>query len=157
MPVDIELNPRARKEIEEILERADKQDTHVPYAGGYRDRYNPNFRQLLQESVEYVFGKYPYKPTLDVFVTEQYTAEGAWAHTEPERKVVCIRPHERLGYDLFSEHPWAANIPFGIVAVHEVSHNAYPGANEGSIRRITSQPDARYVLDGFNLKYHGRN
>ena len=134
MAVYTELNPKARKQIEDILARKDFDNEKDPYRT-----------------------EYPYRPTLDVFVTDQYTAKGAWAHTEPDRKVVCIRPHERLGYDLFLENPWAANIPFGIVAIHEVSHNAYPGASEGAIRSITSQPDARYVLDGFNLKYHGRN
>ena len=149
MSVATELNPKARREIEEILDKA-KSKRHTPYL-------ELNNYASLEESIGYKLGAYPYKPTLDIFVTEQYTAEGAWAHTKPERKVICIRPHERLGYELFLENPWAMDIPFGIVAVHEASHNAYPGASEGAIRRITSQPDARYVLSGFNLRYHGRN
>lgn len=156
--IDTILSQKVVREIEEIMSRRDdKPDTHLPYAGVYRDRYNTNFRQLLQESVEYKFGEYPYKPTLDIFVTEQYTAEGAWAHTEPERKVVCIRPHGRLGYDLFAEHPWAMNIPFGIVAVHEVGHNYDREASEGAIRSLAFNPDSKHMLTRFNLRYHGRN
>jgi len=152
--IDI-LSPKVVMEIEDIMKKAERKNP-LPYSN---DTYNPadNFREFLDERVEYRFGKYPYKPTLDIFITDRYTAEGAWAHTEPERRVVCTRPHERLGYDLFLEHPWAMNIPFGIVLVHEVGHNYDPGAAEGKIRSLAFNPDSRHMLNAYNLKYHGRN
>ena len=150
MPVGIELNPKARREIEEILARDDaKQGLSYAISNEPQNGYR-------LDHVE----KYPYKPTLDIFVTEQYTADGAWAHTEPDRRVICIRPWERLDYDILLQHLLASvpmDLPFGPYALHEVAHNAHRDASEGAIRRLTMDPNVRHVADRYNLIYHGRN
>ena len=150
MSVSIELNPKARREIEEILDRTESE--HAAYL-------KPN-NYKVDDSARYKVGAYPYKPTLDIFITDQYTADGAWAHTEPDRRVICIRPWERLDYDILLQHLLASvpmDLPFGPYALHEVAHNAHREASEGAIRRLTIDPNTRYVVNEFNLKYHGRN
>lgn len=150
MSVSTELNPKARREIEEILARDDaKQGLSYPISDEPQNEYRLGTAE-----------KYPYKPTLDIFVTDQYTADGAWAHTEPDRRVICIRPWERLDYDILLQHLLASvpmDLPFGPYALHEVAHNAHREASEGAIRRLTMNPDTRYSANRFNLKYHGRN
>ncbi|MBI2075976.1 MAG: hypothetical protein HYT72_01870 [Candidatus Aenigmarchaeota archaeon] len=150
MSVATELNPKARGEIEGILARDDAKQG-PSYAIGNESQHGYRL-----DNAE----KYTYKPTLDIFVTERYTADGAWAHTEPDRRVICIRPWERLDYDILLEHLLASvpmDLPFGPYALHEVAHNAHRDAGEGAIRRLTMDPNIRYVVNGFNLKYHGRN
>ena len=54
-----------------------------------------------------------YRPTLEICVTNEYTAEGAWAHTIPEEKRICIRSPEHIDY----------NLGFKTVLGHEFGHN----------------------------------
>lgn len=84
---------------------------------------------------------YEEKPVLDVFATERYTAEGAWAHTEPQRGVICILPYELRDYRLQ-------------IMKHEILHNAYPGAPEGLIHKLETNPSYDIVTKRFELRYH---
>lgn len=66
-----------------------------------------------------------YKRYLELlgFTTEEYTARGAWAHTEPHKKTVCILPPERRD-------------PYLPIEVHEILHNLYPDAPEELIHNM---------------------
>ncbi len=68
---------------------------------------------------------YESKPVLDVFETNEYTHWSAWAHTEPERYVINIRPPESIDYNLR-------------VFAHEVGHNRFPAiSNEDHVSQIS--------------------
>lgn len=74
-----------------------------------------------------------YKRYLELtgFTTEEYTARGAWAHTEPQRKIICKLPPERSDYRLPIE-------------VHEILHNLYPDAPEELIHEMAFEPSRQY-------------
>jgi hypothetical protein len=91
-----------------------------------------------------------YDLILDVFVTKNYTAEGAWGHTEPHRRVVCRLPSELLDYRFMDP----ANSRINEVDKHEALHNIFPGAGEGYILRMGKNPHANYLLDKVSLRYH---
>lgn len=62
----------------------------------------------------------PYRPSyivIDGTVTNEYTALGAWAHTIPGRRTMCILPPERRD-------------PYLPIEVHEALHNLYPNEPE---------------------------
>jgi len=65
------------------------------------------------ESQQLLYSAEPYKPSLDVTVTKEYTHPSAWAHTIPSEKNICIRPPEFIDY----------NLGFRRVLGHEIGHN----------------------------------
>ncbi len=86
---------------------------------------------------------YESKPILDVFTTDQYTHWSAWAHTEPERYVINIRPAEHLDDSL------------GVLP-HEITHNFYPSLrNEDHVTQIGNGPAFRgYIENSFRYRFH---
>lgn len=74
-----------------------------------------------------------YKRYLELtgFTTEEYTARGAWAHTEPHKRTVCILPPERRD-------------PYLPIEVHEMLHNLYPDAPEELIHEMAFEPSRQY-------------
>ena len=86
--------------------------------------------------------KYGDRPRLDVFESNEYTHWTAWAHTEPDRHVIMMRPPESIDYSL------------GVFA-HEVVHNYFPGlGNEDHVTQIGNGPLFRYIGDSFRYSRH---
>ena len=84
--------------------------------------------------------QYTDKPALQVFTSDEYTAEGAWAHTIPEKKVILIRPPERRD-------------PYLPIIEHEVLHNVFPEASEGFVRAVAYNPSYQMLTKRFRLDY----
>lgn len=84
--------------------------------GSYHDHLTPYEKERLQTHREDCI-------VIDGFETENYTAPWAWAHTIPERSVMCRLPPERTDYRLPIE-------------VHEILHNLYPDAPEEAVREM---------------------
>lgn len=82
------------------------------------------------------------KEHLDVFVTNEYTDRSAWAHTQPEKRTICIRPPEFLDYRLN-------------VLNHEIEHNVNPGEhNEDLISKRGKDKSRDEVRYRFEIRYH---
>lgn len=76
----------------------------------------------------------PYRPSyiiLDGKETSEYTAVGAWAHTEPHRRVMCILPPGRRD-------------PYLPIEVHEILHNLYPDAPEELVHEMAFDKSRQY-------------
>ena len=110
---------------------------------GYEISSPSQDRTIKPEELSNIFSiKYPYGKgrDIDVFETAQYTADGAWAHTEPQRGVVCILPPELRDYRL-------------PIMPHELLHNAFPDASESWIHHAAFDPANRKYINGFVLHY----
>lgn len=99
---------------------------------------------------EYKKKAYPYKLKVDVFVTNEYTSEGAWGHTEPARRVICIRSPEHLAYEFMDP----AKGDMNEVLRHEICHNLYPNANESAVLKMGKNPFMNYKLKDVEIIYH---
>ncbi len=85
--------------------------------------------------------EYGNKPKLEVLESNEYTHWTAWAHTEPERHVINIRPSESIDYRL------------GVLP-HEIVHNFYPLLrNEDHVTQICNGPLFPYIRNVFRLSY----
>ena len=84
----------------------------------------------------------PYKPSMKllVFETNEYTSPGAWAHTEPEKGVICILPPERRD-------------PYLPIHDHEIMHNLYPEAPEEAIHSMAFNRSYRHQAKSVQLEY----
>ncbi|MBI2233121.1 MAG: hypothetical protein HYU56_04325 [Candidatus Aenigmarchaeota archaeon] len=101
-----------------------------------------NERRLPLQRHDYLYSLTPYDRQrlrceaygryleLTGFTTGEYTARGAWAHTEPRKRTVCILPPERRD-------------PYLPIEVHEILHNLYPDAPEELIHEMAF--DKSYV------------
>ena len=86
--------------------------------------------------------EYGQRPRIDVFVSNEYTHWSAWAHTEPDRHVIMMRPEESTDYRLS-------------VFPHEVVHNYAPGlGNEDHVTQMGQGPLYPHIRDLFRFCYH---
>jgi hypothetical protein len=108
------------------------------------DSVNNKYRPLSAEEMkkilqEYPRHRYPDKPTLLVFETNEYVHPFAWAQTEPHRGIILLRPPESRDYRLH-------------IRDHEVFHNVFPHAAEGFIHAIEDNPSYKPALGRFYLE-----
>ncbi len=82
---------------------------------------------------------YGYRPKIDVVETANYTAEGAWAHTIPSERKICMLPPELRDYRL-------------PIIEHEIEHNVDPSANEALVHARAFSP-YRPERKRFVLRY----
>jgi len=88
--------------------------------------------------------EYGSRPRLDVFESNEYTHWTAWAHTEPERRVILIRPPESIDYRRAQG-----------VLNHEIVHNFYPGLrDERHVTHIGNGPLFPYIINAFRYSYN---
>lgn len=116
----------------------------MPYQGFHYielDRKVDNIKDALETSILLEEYDRNYRMSLDGFVTKEYTATDAWAHTEPDRKIICILPEELRDY----------NLP---IEKHEILHNVFPEAQESFIYRAAFNPSYDIEARRFRIVYH---